>query len=139
RLVFGEANESRPFSTPLPGDTIGMAWLYGLHARSCIARGRLWQAEYMISRIRDNALALACIRHGLSPIHGPAIDLLATGVAARFESSLVRRLEVTEVSRAFRAVIQGLLVEIRNVDAELAIRLEKALTELAAVPLRHEG
>jgi hypothetical protein len=50
---------------PSPPDAeaiIGMAWLYALHARSCIARRKLWQAEYMISGIRDNALALACLR-----------------------------------------------------------------------------
>jgi hypothetical protein len=33
-----------------------MGWLYALHARSSIARGRVWQAEYMISWV-DAGLA----------------------------------------------------------------------------------
>jgi hypothetical protein len=134
RLVSGTANEPHRFPTPQPASLIGMGWLYALHARSCIARRRSWQAEYMISGIRDNALALACIRHGLSPVHARGIDSLPDAVAARFESSLVRRLDASELARAFRAVIQELLLEIRNVDAEISARLENALTELAENP-----
>ena len=47
RLMFGEAAEPRNFPPTPPGDIVGLAWLYALHARSCIARGNLWQAEYM--------------------------------------------------------------------------------------------
>src|SRR5580704_3493681 len=104
RLMFGKANEPRHVPPPEPGDIIGLAWLYALHARSSIARGKLWQAEYMISGIRDNALALACIRHGLPAVHGRGMGLLPNGVAAQFEGSLVRQLDIDELSRAFRVV-----------------------------------
>ncbi len=130
RLIRGEANEPRHVPPPPAGDIIGHAWLYALHARSCIARRKLWQAEYMISGIRDNALALACVRHGLSPVHGRGVDLLPSGVAAQFEGSLVRQLDPVELSRAFRIVIHGLLAETRAVDEELAGRLQIALTHL---------
>jgi hypothetical protein len=49
----------------LRGELIGWAWLYGLHARSSIARARPWRAAYMISGMRDQLLALASLRHGL--------------------------------------------------------------------------
>jgi len=114
---------------------MGMAWLYALHARSCIARRKLWQAEYMISGVRDNALALACIRHGLPAAQGRGMDLLPTGVAAQFEDSLVRQLNAAELSRAFKAVIQELIREIRSADAELAGRLEAVLTRLTEAPV----
>jgi hypothetical protein len=127
RLIFGEANESRHVPPPAPGDIIGLAWLYALHARSSIARRNLWQAEYMVSGVRDNALALACIRHGLPAVHGRGIDLLPREVAEQFEGSLVRQLDVTELSRAFRAAIHVLLGEIRRVDGELAAGLQEAL------------
>ena len=90
RLMFGEANESRHVPPPPLGDIIGLAWLYALHARSSIARRNLWQAEYMISGIRDNALALACIRHSLPAVHGRGLGFLPSEVAAQFEDSLVR-------------------------------------------------
>jgi hypothetical protein len=130
RLIFGKPNESRHVPPPLPKDIIGFGWLYALHARSCIARGKLWQAEYMISGIRDNALALSCIRHGLPAVHGRGMDLLPSGVAAQFEGSLVRQLDTAELSRAFLVVIHGLLSEIRSIDEALAERLQGALIRL---------
>jgi hypothetical protein len=130
RLMFGASQESRHLAPPPPGDIIGLAWLYALHARSCIARRKLWQAEYMISGVRDYALTLACIRHGLPAAYGRGMDLLPSRVAAQFESSFVRQLDVTELSRAFRVVIYGLLSEIRCVDEELVGRLQGALTHL---------
>jgi len=131
RLVFGKTEEPCHPSPPQSGPIIGMAWLYALHARSCIARRRLWQAEYMISGVRDNALALACLRHNLPTAHGRGIDLLPVGVAAQFEDSLVRQLSPAELSRSFQAAVRGLLHEIRSTDAELEARLTPALTQMA--------
>jgi hypothetical protein len=135
RLMFGKANEPRHISPPVPAAIIGVAWLYALHARTCIARRQLWQAEYMISGVRDNALALACVRHGLSSIHGRGIDLLPRGVTAQFQDSLVRQLDTDELSRAFRVAIHGLVEEILRVDKELAQRLQEVLTELSECPV----
>jgi hypothetical protein len=133
RLVFGKENEPRHALPQTPGDIVGLGWLYALHARSCIARGKLWQAEFMISGARDHALALACVRHGLPSVHGRGIDLLPDAVAAPFEGSLVRELTASELTRAFQVVIRGLLSEIRSVDAELAERLQVALTSLSEI------
>jgi hypothetical protein len=131
RLMFGKANESRHAPPPPPEDIIGLGWLYALHARSCIARRNLWQAEYMISGIRDSALALACVRHGLPAVHGRGIDRLPVGVTAPFEGSLVGNLDAAELSRAFRVAVDGLLTEIRSTDKELAGRLQETLTSLS--------
>ena len=83
---------------PRAADLIGMGWLYALHARSSIARGKFWQAEYMVSGVRDHALALACVRHGLSAVHGRGMDELPAEVAAGFEGALVGRLEARALS-----------------------------------------
>jgi hypothetical protein len=131
RLMFGVANESRHAPPPGPADLIGLGWLYALHVRSAIARQRLWQAEYMISGVRDHALALAAMRHGLPAAHARGIDALPDGVAAPFEESLVRQLDTAELSRAFRAAVSGLLSEIEHVDKELAGRLGETLKSLS--------
>jgi len=131
RLVHGKANEPRYTPQSNARDIIGMGWLYALHARTCIARGNLWQAEYMISGVRDTALALACMRHGLPTDHGRGMDRLPREVAGQFEGSLVLRLDGAELSRAFRAAMQGLLSEVRCADAALAERLREALTSLS--------
>ncbi len=134
RLMFGRANEPLDALPPLPLEIVGHAWLYALHARSCIARQKLWQTEYMISAMRDQTLALACVRHGLPTVHGRGIDQLPNELTTQLESSLVRKLEALELLRAFRVVMDGLLHEIRNVDVDLAERLRAALTELTESP-----
>jgi hypothetical protein len=133
-LVSGEVQEPRHASPPPPGDIVGLAWLYALHVRTCIARRKLWQAEYMLSAVRDHALALACLRHGLPSVHGRGMDQLPAAVTAAFEGSLVRRLHAAELSRAFQVVMQGLLGEIRSQDAELANRLQTTLISLTEIP-----
>jgi hypothetical protein len=130
RLVFGTANESRDFPPPTPGGIIGLGWLYALHARSCIARIRLWQAEYMVSGVRDHALALACIRHGLSALHGRGIDRLPMEVTAQFEAALVRQMSVPELSRAFRVALERFRAEVRAADESLEERLDETLASL---------
>jgi hypothetical protein len=134
RLVLGNANEPLHVPPSPPGVIVGFGWLYALHARVSIARRKLWQAEYMISGVRDHALALACLRHDLPSLHGRGMDLLPAGVTAQFEGSLVRELDIAELSRAFRVAIQCLLGEIRSVDEELAGRLDEALKALVETP-----
>ena len=85
----------------------------------------------MISAMRDNALALACIRHGLPAVYGRGIDQLPTETRASFEDSLVRQLDTAELSRAFRSVTRRLLVEIRSIDEQLADRLREVLRRLS--------
>lgn len=76
RLLFGSAAESRGDEGLAPEHLVGLGWLYGLHARSAIARGRLWQAVLMLDGIRDQLIALKCLRHGLNPYQGRGVDQL---------------------------------------------------------------
>jgi hypothetical protein len=68
RLLFGTAAEPALHPGPAAAELAGLGWLHALHARSCLRRGRVWQAEYMLSGVRDYALALACLRHGLPAV-----------------------------------------------------------------------
>ena len=131
RLAFGKAAELPDPAPPSADSWIGMAWLYALHARSSIARGKPWQAEYMISGMRDQVLALACLRHGLPTKEARGIDRLPTEVTAPLEEGLVRSLDPKELSRAFGAVTEALIEEASRADSALAHRLEPVLRELA--------
>ena len=131
QLLFGAANPPRPAPEPTAADLIGMGWLYALHARSSIERGRVWQAEYMISGIRDHVLSLACVRHGLPATQGRGVDRLPTTVTDNIEATLVHAPEPMELRRAFRAATVALRTEIGYADAALAERLAAPLRELA--------
>jgi hypothetical protein len=131
RLLFGTSAEQAPAPAPGAAQLTGMGWLYALHARSSIARGRVWQAEYMISGIRDHVLALACLRHGVPAAQGRGMDSLPPSATAAITGALIRSLDVRELARAFRVATEALLAETGHVDAGLADRLTSTLRELA--------
>ncbi|TMI70724.1 MAG: nucleotidyltransferase domain-containing protein [Bacillati bacterium ANGP1] len=130
RLLFGDAVERPHASPPAPSDLIGLAWVYALHARGCIGRGNLWQAEYMISLMRDEVLALACLRHGLPAVEGKGMDRLPPSMTALLQGALVGHLDQPTLGRAFRATTDALIQEIRYVDSSLAARLERVLLQM---------
>jgi hypothetical protein len=131
RLILGEAGSRQEFPEPAAADLIGLAWLHALHVRGSIMRGRSWQAEYMISAVRDYTLALACLRFGLPSAHGRGMDRLPAEVTESLHDSLVRELNGTELRRAFAVVIKAFVHELTRADSNLAARVA---TELQALP-----
>jgi hypothetical protein len=110
---------------------IGMGWLYGEQARACLGRGRLWQAERMIARIRDQALALACRRHELPTAYGGAVDSLPPDVLEAFKDSVVRSIDTGEARRAHGAAVTVLCAEAQRAGHASDGSLLAALAVLA--------
>ncbi len=132
QLISGQAQTPLPLNPPDPEVLIGLAWLYALHARTSIGRNHLWQAEYMISGIRDNALALACLRHDLSTTHGRGLSQLPAAVTDPFADALVRKIDPPELARALRHAIDCLLKEIQHANPTLAAKLQETLASLSS-------
>jgi hypothetical protein len=112
RLLFGATAEGEPAgaaTSPGAEDLLGWGVIYGLHARACIERGRIWQAEHAIGAVRDHALSLACLRRGLPAIQARGYDDLPAGTLARFAGSHVGSLEPDPLRRALWAAVRGLL------------------------------
>jgi hypothetical protein len=130
RLLFGSSRDAQHAPPPDARQLIGYGWLYALHARSSIARGKLWQAEYMVSQVRDHVLALACVRLGLPAREGRGMDRLPRDVTDRVAGALVQRIDAQELRRAAHVAIEALIDEIRHVDVSLAGRLDDPLREL---------
>jgi predicted nucleotidyltransferase len=130
RTVFGSSGP--PAAVPRPkGDFLaGLAWHHALHARVCIERGRRWQAEYWISGVRDQVLALAALRLGHPASYAKGAHLLPAEVAAPLEAALVRSLDEAELRRALDAAVTSLEAELRRSDPDLAARLRPMLAEL---------
>jgi hypothetical protein len=110
RLLFGTAVE-QPYAQPSSRqDIFGLAVHHAVRARYCIERGKLWQAEYWISALRDHALELACLRRGLDAPHGRGFDRLPAEVLAQFEAALVCSADRNELLRALQAAIIPIFV-----------------------------
>lgn len=131
KLLFGNSIEKPHYPPPAAHELFGYAVHHALRARFCIERGRFWQAEYWISGVRDYALNLACLRHGLSANNGRGYDALPADVRAGFTGALVTSLDRAELLRALECVITGLLQEAQEVK-ELAKKIEPQLRLLTA-------
>ena len=129
-LLFGSVAAAPEASAPTAHELFGLAVHHALRARFSIERGRAWQAEYWISGVRDQALALACRKRDLASAHGRGFDDLPDEVLDSFRDALVRSLECTELRRALACAIAGLLRESTDVP-ELASKVEAQLHELA--------
>jgi hypothetical protein len=134
RTVLGETVEVAP-NAPVPqDDLVGLSWHHVRHARTCIERGKPWQAEWLISGIRDHVLALACLRLGLLTRYAKGADLLPAEATRPLEDTLVRSLDEAELRRALAAAADAFANELDRVDGSLARRLRPMLLELTGSP-----
>ena len=96
---------------PVARDIFGWGVIYALHARACIERGRVWQAEHYVGAVRDHALSLACLRQGLPPAQARSYDGLAAETLARFEDAHVGGVEPGALRAALAASVLVLMRE----------------------------
>jgi hypothetical protein len=132
--VFGKAVQPPQATPPDPAHHMGLAWHHVLHARSCIERDKPWQAEYWISGIRDQTLALACLRFGEPTDYAKGADALPSAVTGELADALVRTLALEELRRALRVAATQLLGELYATDGVQAQRLEQPIRKLADLP-----
>ena len=121
RLLFGEtaAAEGKAAEPPASGifiptppvapDLFGWGVIYALHARACIERGRVWQAEHYIGAVRDHALSLACLRHGLPAVQARGYDDLPAHILARLEGVHLGAIEPDALRAALAASVRALI------------------------------
>jgi predicted nucleotidyltransferase len=129
-LLFGEANPAQSPVREDAHDPVGWAWLYALHARSAIARGRPWQAVQMLDGLRERIVALACTRHGVPAHQGRGTDQLPPDLLTELSRTLVADPERSRLAAALGAAIELLLAETDHVDPARAQRLQLPLTTL---------
>ena len=130
RLLFGETAAGEPqaatraagdlfISTPLVAEEIfGWGVIYALHARACIERGRVWQAEHYVGAVRDHALSLACLRQGVPAVQARGYDDLSAETLHRFEHAHVGATEPAALRAALVASVFALMRE--GAEARLA-------------------
>jgi predicted nucleotidyltransferase len=132
RPLFGESRRLEPPPKPDPSNRIGWAWHHVLHARSCIERGKYWQAEYWIGELRDETLVLACLRLGVEASYARGIHRLPAAVTEPLEAALVRALDAAELRRALAAATACFMDELELWNHHLCERLKPILQKYGA-------
>src|SRR6266566_3683942 len=142
QLLFGETAPEEPevrgrppgglfIPTPsVAGDIFGWGVIYALHARSCIERGRVWQAEHYVGAVRDHALSLACLHRGLPAVQARGYDELPPGTLAGFDRTHVASVEPDTLRRALAASALALLNEGAEADLPDVDVVAERLAEL---------
>ena len=141
RLLFGATAAGQPevpasageLFIPTPAvarDLFGWGVIYALHARACIGRRRLWQAEHYVGAVRDLALSLACLRHGLPAVQARGYDDLPAETLARFGDTHVGAVERGALRAALAASVLALIREAAQADLPSAKVVAERLAEL---------
>jgi hypothetical protein len=142
RLLFGKtAADDSVAKPPIAGnlfiptpsvahDLFGWGVIYALHARACIERGRVWQAEHYVGAVRDHALSLACLREGLPAVQARGYDDLPAETLARFEDVHIGALEPGVLRAALAASVDALIREGAEARLPHADAVEERLAEL---------
>ena len=145
QLLFGEtaSDESEARRRPQGGifiptpavvdDIFGWGVIYALHARACIERGRVWQAEHYVGAVRDHALSLACIQRGLPAVQARGYDQLPPETVARFDRTHIGSVEPDALRRALAASVLALVNEGAEGDLRDAAVVSERLAELQQV------
>ncbi len=121
-VVYGQAPPESAGSTFDPSFALDMGWLYALHARSALARGRVWQALYMINGLREQLVSCLTSRAGLNPVQGRGVDELPATLLLRLQRTIPTVTTEVELRAAYRAELEMLgedRPELREVLAEL--------------------
>jgi hypothetical protein len=143
QLLFGETAADEPgvrarppgrlfIPTPaVEGDIFGWGVIYALHARACIERGRVWQAEHYVGAVRDHALALACLTRGIVAVQARGYDDLPPEALTGLEHTHVGSLEPDALRRALGTSVVALLDGGAEADLPAAPVVSERLAELA--------
>jgi hypothetical protein len=142
QLLFGERAADEPevrrrsqggLFIPTPAvarDVFGWGVIYALHARACIERGRVWQAEHYVCAVRDHALSLACLGRELPAVQARGYDELPPETLEGFERTHVGSVEPAALRTALAASAVALLNEAAEADLPHAGVVAERLAEL---------
>jgi hypothetical protein len=141
RLLFGQIAAGEPKRPLPPGelfiptpavaeDLFGWGVIYALHARACIERRRVWQAEHYVGAVRDHALSLACLRLGLPAVQARGYDDLPAQIVAQLAQAHVGKVEPAALRTALAASVSALVREAAEANLVTAGTVAERVAEL---------
>jgi predicted nucleotidyltransferase len=131
RILFGEAEAPEAAPEPAWRTQVRMGWLYALHARSAIRRGRTLQADLMLAEWRACVIALACERLGLDRRHARAAHLLPPDLHSALEHARPPRLSQEELEISLARTAAVYLEEVGRHDLDYSNELRHAMNAIA--------
>jgi predicted nucleotidyltransferase len=139
QLLFGRAADLEPAAAGEDAYShVQWVWLHALHVRSALARGRSWQAVWMLEGIRNRLISLYCLRHGLATHEGRGVDALPGPVRAELATTLAATTDHADLCRIFRVLVTLLLAETDRQALPVPTGLHQTFDELVLSADRHQ-
>ncbi len=116
RLLFGKNNKREQKLPPDQKTVFGYAVLYALKARSSTERGRIWQANYFLEKLRENLMILKCTIDQLNPFDGRGFDRLPEDFLNKISKSMGTKLTSSELKYSLQLLTKLLINEVKILD-----------------------
>lgn len=111
---------------------VRMSWLYALHLRSAVGRGRSWQALWMLDGIRNQVIALLCVRYELPAAEGRGVDRLPLAVLSELADTLPKDIDTASIIHSARRLVLLLVQEAERQSLLVPVGLAQVLEELTS-------
>jgi predicted nucleotidyltransferase len=132
KVLFGSCLEPKRVQPRSWTEHARMAWLYALHARSAVYRGRALQADLMLTNWRDRIVTLAALRYGLNPSQAREAHCLPDDLQAAIRAVRPNSLGRDDLLQALSHTADLFLAELHNHDPAYAAQIKNAIVSLAA-------
>lgn len=110
---------------------VRLGWLYAVHARSALRRGRVWQAMWMLEAIRNVVVGLYCRRFELPAGEGRGVDRLPAELLTGLAASVPVGTDAHDLWCTFEALAGLLLTEAEHQGLPVPHGLAGVLEELS--------
>ena len=108
-----------------------MGWLYALHTRSALGRGRPWQALWMLESMRELVVGSYCRRLGVPAAEGRGVDGLPPDLLAGLARGHPAGVEPDALWAGFEVLVGLLLEEVERQGVAVSVDLARVVVELA--------
>ena len=133
-VLFGEVPVAPTEPAHGPDESrsaVRMGWLYALHVRAALGRGRWWQASWMLESFRDVVVALYCRRFDLPASEGRGVDRLPAALLDGLAHSHPSGVEPDQLWASLDVLVGLLLEEAERHGVQVSDDLAGVLVELA--------
>ncbi|WP_299903316.1 hypothetical protein [uncultured Aquimarina sp.] len=117
KLIFGQEKEREFKSLPEINLIAGYSILFALKTRTSIERENYWQAEYYLSKCRENVMVLKCLKESKNPFDGRSFDNLPNDFLRQMQNCLLIELSRVNLRTSLKNLIQILIKELSSINS----------------------
>ncbi|GAA0725756.1 hypothetical protein GCM10009430_31900 [Aquimarina litoralis] len=117
KLIFGNQRKREFKSLPEINSIAGYTILFALKTRTSIEREKYWQAQYYLTKCRENTMILKCLKENLNSFDGRSFDELTPSFLNQIQNTMINEPNKRNLENALKSMIHILIKELSTVDS----------------------